>query len=71
MLSEAFGLLVLGMGGVFTFLALLVFLMFCSAKFFTAFAHLFPEKTATIPASSGGGDNEKIAVALVAIKAKM
>lgn len=73
-LNEGLVLLVFGMGGVFVFLLVLVFCMSLSAQFFKRYAHLFPDKQPTVPAkkaASGAQEEELVAVALAAIRAKM
>ncbi|MFA5687836.1 MAG: OadG family protein [Kiritimatiellales bacterium] len=69
-MEEGLVLLVIGMAVVFAFLILMVQVMDLSAKFFTKFAHLFPEeqpKAAPVKAANAGVE---VAVALAAIKAK-
>ena len=68
---EGLKLLVLGMGGVFVFLAVLIQLMKVSAGFFVKYAHLFPEEKPAAKPAAAGNEEEQIAVALAAIKAKM
>lgn len=70
-LFEGLKLLVLGMGGVFIFLAVMIQLMRVSAAFFVKFAHLFPEEAPAGAKPAAGSDDEQIAVAIAAIKAKM
>ena len=71
-MEEGFSLLILGMGGVFVFLFILVILMSISAKFFTTYSHLFPEEVAAAPKpkSVTGSADEEIAVAIAAMKAR-
>ena len=70
-LENGLELLVLGMGGVFLFLIIQVILMSISASFFTKYAHLFPEKEATLTKSvkKAGSADEEVAVAIAAMKA--
>ncbi len=63
-------LLVLGMGGVFLFLIVLVVLMKISASFFTTFGHLFPDaEVKTVKKAAASSGNEEIAVAIAAMTA--
>ena len=68
---EGLKLLILGMGGVFIFLAVLIQLMRVSAAFFVKYAHLFPEEKPAAAKPAAGNEEEQIAVAIAAIKAKM
>jgi oxaloacetate decarboxylase gamma subunit len=70
LIGQGLVLMVVGMGVVFAFLALLVGAMNGSASFFQKFAHLFPEET--LPKSGTrkpAQDFSEIAVAIAAVKA--
>ena len=59
----------MGMAVVFCFLALLVFAMSVSARFFKRFAHYFPEEEP--PAVGSREDLTPVAVAIAAVQARM
>ena len=70
-LMEGIHLMLLGMAGVFSFLALLVAAMLCSGVFFRNFGDLFPEEGAmpnveSVPVTESNVD---IAVAIAAVNA--
>jgi sodium pump decarboxylase gamma subunit len=70
-MQQGIVLLIVGMATVFAFLVLLVIAMQLSARFFTAFAHLFPEETSTgTSAPAAADETTRIAIALAAIRAK-
>ena len=70
-MEQGIVLMVIGMATVFGFLVLLVVAMQLSARFFTTFAHLFPEASpASAPATAPADETTQIAVALAAIRAK-
>lgn len=72
LLGDGLVLLVLGMGMVFVFLALMVGMMTVSAKFIAKYAHLFPEEPVPAPKkrtpkSTTADDTDLIAVLSAAI----
>lgn len=68
-LEQGFDLMGLGMGGVFSFLVILVVLMVIASKFFTTFAHWFPEEEEVVQVAPSVGGDDEIAVALAAVHA--
>ena len=75
MIAEGLGLLAAGMGMVFAFLTLLVFIMVLSAKLFSRFPDLSAEKRPKRPPRSGGTpqtneDLGEIAAAVAAATAR-
>jgi oxaloacetate decarboxylase gamma subunit len=75
MIAEGLGLLAAGMGMVFAFLTLLVFIMVLSAKLFRRFPDLSAEERSKRPPRSGGThqtneDLGEIAAAVVAAMAR-
>lgn len=69
LIGQGLVLMVVGMGVVFGFLALLVYAMSGSAAFFKRFAHLFPEEQLKQPGvRKAAEDHSEIAVAIAAIK---
>jgi len=68
-LLDGFKLMGMGMAVVFCFLALLVFAMSVSARFFRRFAHYFPEEEP--PAVGSREDLTPVAVAIASVHARM
>ncbi len=69
-MTQGLELLVLGMGGVFLFLLILVILMNISAGYFKKNAHLFQEEEpAKKPTAAASSANEEVAVAIAAMTA--
>lgn len=67
--TEGLQLMMVGMTTVFAFLALLVLLMGGAARFFSAYAHLFPDDPEPPPARSNEQSDAEIAVVLAAAEA--
>ncbi len=71
LLIQGVVLMVIGMATVFAFLVLMIVAINGSAQFFRKFAHLFPEEHPIVTKKQPLTDqNEEIAVALAAIRAK-
>ncbi len=75
MLAEGLGLMVAGMGMVFSFLALLVLVMMVSAKFFNRFSAPVQVENSQVASEAAGphradGDLVEIAIAIAAAKAR-
>jgi len=68
-MQEGLVLTIVGMSTVFGFLILMVAAMNLSAKFFTAFAHRFPEESPKAAKTASQGDLTEIAIAIAAVKA--
>ncbi len=69
MLGDGFKLMVLGMGYVSFFLALMVIFMLIASKVLAPFAHILAEKAAAprkTPRSGAGGDNKNLIAAAIA-----
>lgn len=69
MISQALELTIIGMGVVFSFLALLVIIMRSTYHLVQFTNRFFPEKVETAPARAAGDNNEEIAVVLAAVRA--
>ncbi len=68
-MQEGLVLTIVGMSTVFGFLILLVAAMNLSAKFFTTFAHRFPEESRKTAKTASQGDLTEIAIAIAAVQA--
>ncbi|MEI8141179.1 MAG: OadG family protein [bacterium] len=71
LIGQGLVLMLLGMGMVFSFLMLMIYIMNRLAAFFIRFGHHFPDATVTLAVTATGPCAEpEIAVILAAIRAK-